>query len=506
MTTTDRHILDLHRRGLLTGALALSALAIQPGCVALAQDQRLFGLGVASGDPWPDSVVLWTRLTPATPDPVPLRWELATDEGFSQVVARGEALASPDHAHAVHVIPEGLQPGRRYWYRFHAQGQTSPVGRTRTAPSPGADVPVRFVNASCQRYEHGLFTAWRHVAADDTLDFVFFNGDYIYEYAHRAAGSTPILVRAVDGPECVTLDQYRARYAQYRRDPDLQAAHAAHPFIVVFDDHEVQNNWVSDIPSVPQPAGVEFALRKAAAFRAWYENMPVRPGALPRGAEITAYRRLVFGRQMALHVLDTRGYRDDQPCGDGRKPACEAVHNPAAQVLGPAQEAWLFDSVAGNSATMQVLGQQIFMAPRPGPHGELSMDSWDGYPAARARVMRGLRQRGVANPIVLTGDVHRAWAGLVMVDEQALGTEFVATSITSDGDGRDADQGALALIGAHPHLRFHSARRGYTRHEAKDGQMLAEFVALPFVSHPGAEARIVARLMTEARAPGIITA
>ncbi|WP_164868035.1 alkaline phosphatase D family protein [Rhodovarius crocodyli] len=505
MHSADRHILHLHRRGLLTGALALTALATQPGCVALAQEEGLFGLGVASGDPWPDSVVLWTRLTPRTPEPVPLRWEIAADDGFRQVVARGEAVAGPDHGHAVHVIPTGLQPGRHYWYRFTAQGQTSRVGRTRTAPAPDADVPVRFVNASCQRYEHGYFTAWRHAAADDALDFVFFNGDYIYEYGHRAVGASPLIARAVDGPECVTLDQYRARYAQYRRDADLQAVHAAHPFIVTFDDHEVQNNWVSDIPSVPQPAGVEFALRKAAAFRAWYENMPVRPAALPRGPDITAYRRLVFGRQMALHVLDTRSFRDDQPCGDGRKQACEAVHNPAAQVMGSAQEAWLFDSVR-NGAAMQVLGQQIFMATRPYPGDQFSMDSWDGYPAARSRVMQGLRDRGIANPIVLTGDVHRAWAGLVTAGDRALGTEFVATSIASDGDGRDADAGALALIAAHPHLRFHSARRGYTRHEAARGRMTAEYLALPYVSRPGAEAAPVAKLMTEARAPGIIPA
>lgn len=475
----------MRRRAWLGAALALPALSCARGQAAV------FGLGVASGDPAQDSVVLWTRLDPAPDAPVPLRWEVAEDAGFARIIARGDAVARPDAAHAVHVVAGGLRPGRHYWYRFNALGAASPIGRTKTLPDR-ADA-MRFINASCQHYEHGFFTAWAHVARDAALDFVFFNGDYIYEYAGRAVGAR--VVRSHEGPECVTLAQYRARYAQYRRDADLQAAHAAHPFIMAFDDHEVENNWAGPHSEKPGTDPAAFAVRKAAAFQAWHEHMPVRMA--PRGAEFTAYRRFRLGDLGHFHVLDTRSFRDDQPCGDRLQHACEAVARADAQMLGAAQESWL---LAGARAPgFHILAQQVFMAPRIFADGRMSMDAWDGYPAARERLLGGLRAQGVANPIVLTGDVHRAWAAEI----PGGGAEFICTSITSEGDGREAEPNAAGIMQASPHIRFHHARRGWTRHEITRAQFSADYMALPYVTRAGAAAESISRFVTQRAAPGI---
>ncbi|MCX7371227.1 MAG: alkaline phosphatase D family protein [Alphaproteobacteria bacterium] len=477
------------RRRWLGAALAFPALSCATGQPAV------FGLGVASGDPAQDSVVIWTRLDTAPDAPVPLRWEVAEDEAFARIIARGDAVARPESAHAVHVVAGGLRPGRQYWYRFAALGVASPVGRTKTLPER-ADT-LRFANTSCQHYEHGFFTAWSHIARDAALDFVFFNGDYIYEYAGRAIGSRGWggVVRSHEGAECVTLAQYRARYAQYRRDADLQAAHAAHPFIMAFDDHEVENNWAGPHSEKPGTDPAAFAARKAAAFQAWYEHMPVRP--VPRGASITAYRRFRLGDLGHLHVLDTRSFRDDQPCGDRAQLPCDAVARTDAQMLGAAQEEWLF--AGARAPGFHILAQQVFMAPRRFADGRMSMDAWDGYPAARERLLGGLRARGVTNPIVLTGDVHRAWAA----DMPGGGAEFICSSITSEGDGREAEPNAAGIMEANRHIQFHHARRGWTRHEITRDHFTADYMALPFVTRAGSPAEHVARFVTARAASGI---
>eukprot|EP01031_Cornospumella_fuschlensis_P052161 gene52161-63761_t len=271
------------------------------------------------------------------PVPVTLRWEVAADARMTRLLQWGDVVARPEEAHSVHLVLNGLDPARTYYYRFRFGQFASAIGRTRTAPAPGSDADIRFINAGCQHYEHGYFTAWRHAAAEEDVDFVFHYGDYIYEYAGRQPGERgwgPI-VRTHHGGETLTLEDYRARYAQYRTDPDLAAAHAAHPFIVSYDDHEVENNWASLIsqrdggarfPVATPPE--TFALRAAAAFQAWYEHMPVRPSARPRGTEIIAWRHLRFGRRLDLRVLDTRRFRDDQPCGDGVVAPCAAVTRP----------------------------------------------------------------------------------------------------------------------------------------------------------------------------------
>lgn len=527
MDSIGRAILDASRRGLLGGAAGLGALAAigpwprrglaQPG----ARDP--FTLGVASGDPWPDSVVIWTRLAPdpLAPEggmpraPVEVTWEVAADAHFATIARRGAATARPDMAHAVHVEVGGLTPGRPWFYRFRAGAHASPVGRTRTAPAPGAaPARLRFVNAGCQHYEHGHFTAWRHIAAEPDLDFVFHYGDFIYETRGRRPGSRgwgPV-VRSHLGEETVTLAQYRQRYAQYRLDPDLAAAQAGHPFLISYDDHEVENNWAGphseNDGSARRPNRVtpeQFALRKAAAFQAWFEHMPLRASAIPRGTDITAYRRLRYGTLAEVHVLDTRRFRDDQPCGDVTAPPCEAVSRPDAQMLGPAQEAWLLDGLGASRARWTILAQQVPLMRRIlRDDRAISMDKWDAYPAARERLLRGMLARRVANPVVLSGDVHVAMAATVgLADGPPVATEFVGTSITSEGDGYEETAASTALSARNPHIAFLNGRRGYTLHEADARRMEARFIAVPAVTSPGGAREERARFVVEAGRVGL---
>ena len=304
--------------------------------------------------------------------------------------------------------------------------------------------------------------------------------------------------------EAVTLDQYRRRYAQYRLDPDLQAAHAAHPFAVSFDDHEVENNWAGPVSWRPQNTTPElFALRRAAAFQAWYEHMPVRAAALPRGPDITAWRSLRFGRLASLHLLDTRSFRDDQPCADRFGPPCAEVARPDAQMLGPVQEAWLGEALAQGEG-WQVLAQQVPVMPHVAANGGITMDKWDAYPAARARLLRTIAERGVRDAVVLSGDVHQARAGTLHAETgAAVATEFVATSATSLGDGDDVPRRAAEYLGSNPHLAFLHGRRGYTLHEVAPRQWQATYVSLPYVSRLGAPREIAARFLVETGRPQV---
>ncbi len=523
---------SLSRRGLLKGASASALLAaLMPAASRSVWANPVFSgnpftLGVASGDPLPDGIVLWTRIAP---DPlngggmpmqaVPVTWEVASDDRMRTIVQQGETLARPELGHSVHVEVGGLEPARPYWYRFRVGREASRVGRTKTAPAPGAlPTALRFANAGCQRYEDGYFTAYRHLAREE-LDFVFHYGDYIYEY--RARNGAAPTVRETLGDEIYTVVDYRNRYALYKRDADLQAAHAAHPFLSSFDDHEVDNNWAGEIseedgagssPAVPPEY---FALRKQMAFHAWYENMPVRRAQLPRGPAIAAYRTLRYGRLAQINVLDTRQYRDDQPCGDGTKEACPAQLNPNAQILGPDQERWLFDGLAKSDTTWNVLAQQVMMMRRDVSTGtnapQFSMDKWDAYPAARDRLMRHLEAAKVKGLVVLTGDIHNAWAGDLKADflnpaSATLGTEFIATSITTNGDGFDIDDLRRRQLDRNPHLRFFNNRRGYSVHEATKDRMVVHFRAVDSVSQPGAPLVTKASYAVEAAKPGVVDA
>jgi alkaline phosphatase D len=526
MDSLRRDIIDLSRRGALRGALGWSALAAilpptRPGLAQPKSNADPFTLGVASGDPWPDSVVLWTRLAP---DPlqggglpnqaVAVGWELAEDEAFTRGLRSGNVIAFTELGHAAHVEVLGLAPDRLYFYRFHALGATSPVGRTRTAPAPDADPRrLRFVTAGCQHYEHGYFTAWDRIADEADLGFVFHYGDYIYEYSESAGNA----VRRHQGDETYTQTEYRNRYALYKMDPDLRRAHAQHPFVMSYDDHEVDNNWAGTHSEEDgrgrHPIAVPpeiFALRKQIALRVWYESMPLRRGQFPRDSGLTAYRGLRWGRLGAVSVLDTRGYRDNQPCGDGTKRPCAEVANPNAQVLGTEQEAWLLRRLATPNATWSLLAQQVPMMPRDlGPNGgDIAMDKWDGYPAARERLLRQAHQARTPNLVVLTGDVHSAWVGTLHRDPRdtkspVIGHEFVATSISSGGNGSETRPDTEAMLARNPHIAFYNSRRGYTVIEVTPTRLEARFRGLSGVTQPNGTINDRARFVIEANGGGL---
>ncbi|MGH3356847.1 MAG: alkaline phosphatase D family protein [Nocardioidaceae bacterium] len=462
-----------------------------------------FLLGVASGDPWPDGFVLWTRLAldpladngrGGMPDSVvSVSWEVAEDERFTLVVRRGTAAARPEFAHAIHVELKGLSPGREYWYRFRVGGHISPAGRTLTAPAPGtmpATLAMSFV--SCSQFEHGWFTNYRHVAADEP-DLVLHLGDYQYEYKADVYVAPTGNVRDHKGPETTTLAGYRQRHAQYKADGDLQAAHAVAPWLVVWDDHELDNNWADETPESSQDG---FARRRAASFRAYYENMPLRRTSVPRGIDMQLYRRVSWGRLASFHMLDTRQYRDDQGCGDGYRTDCPAAVDPSRSITGAQQEQWLLDGFRRSSAQWDLLGQQVFFAQRDadaGPQTRTSMDAWDGYVASRDRITQGWVDAGVRNPVVLTGDVHAHWASDLRLDyddptSRTVGSELVCSSVTSGGDGSDAPAKSHPWLASNPHLRFYNNLRGYVRTTITAAAMTADFRCVERVSEPGSPA------------------
>jgi alkaline phosphatase D len=443
-----------------------------------------FRLGVASGDPIADRVVLWTRLAPdplapggaggVPPEPIPVFWEVALDEAFRSIVRAGVAVADPSLAHSVHVDVNGLEPDTWYFYRFFADGHASDVGRARTLPAP-ASAPslLRFASASCQNWQAGFYTAYAALAQED-LDLVAFLGDYIYEGGVGSIG--PGTVRLHDGPTVVDLAGYRNRYALYKGDPNLQAAHRLCPWIVTWDDHEVANNYAGLVPDGGDPAG--FPARRAAAYQAWYEHMPVRL-LPPKGSAFRIYRSFAFGDLASFFVLDTRQYRTDQECGDGLQPRCAGFPSPVGDMLGAAQESWLLAGLAASPALWDVLAQQVVLAPTPLGNFR-NFDQWDGYPLARQRLVAELRARELRNAVVLTGDIHASGAGWVPGDLAAfsdpVASEFVATGISSSG--LDPGTAALAeqLLQGLPHIDyFEATTRGYLRHEVTRDTWTADF-------------------------------
>jgi len=499
----DRALAGLSRRQLLNVAwyLGTSALLLPATSRGLWAKPIFhhypFTLGVASGDPAPDGVVLWTRLAP---EPlagggmpmadVEVAFEVARDDGFADIVQSGTALARPEFGHAVHVELSGLEPGRVYWYRFIAGDEVSPTGRTKTAPAAGAPVDrLRFAFCGCNHFETGYFTAFRELARED-LDFVFHTGDYIYEY--RASGGEEPRVRQHHGDEIYTITDYRNRYAQYKADPDFKAAHAAAPFIVTWDDHEVDNNWAAAIDQDGTPPEV-FVLRRAAAYQAYYETMPLRRASLPTSDHLQLYRRLDFGGLMAFNALDTRQYRSDQACGDGYHDDCAEAAAPGRTMLGEAQERWLDDQLRRSGARWNVLAQQIpifgrnFAAADQG--GTWHMDKWDGYLAARDRLMTTLEERGPGDVVFLSGDVHSHWgadvpARLEQPDGAKVAVEFTNSSASSGGDGSDVRDYWEKIQPDNPHIRYHSNRRGYVTCEVTPERWRTDFKVLDRVEVP----------------------
>lgn len=453
----------ISRRALNRAALAL---ALSPWAQAMAQPHSVaprwardpFALGVASGMPRPDSVVLWTRLCEGLDSELPVaagqsalvRYEICSDEAMRQPVQQGEVHTDACRAFAVHVLAQGLQPGHDYWYRFHCGNASSRIGHTRTAPAADAAVAsLRLALASCQHYEQGFFSAHREIA-QQPLDLVLFVGDYIYETVSKAAG-----LRQHAGPVPYTLAQYRQRHAQYKLDADLQAAHAAHPWLLMWDDHEVVNDYAGELdPFYTAPA--RFLQRRAAAYQAYFEHMPVR---LPRDADRAGlwaraplHNRYLWGRLAELWTLDCRQFRSAQACDDPQRRSarmvsgCDELADPTRSMLGTAQERWLAEGLAQSKRRWQLLAQTTQIAASginaatPGGPRSTFTGAWDGYPEARRRLLQSVADAGLTSVVALGGDVHHHLAANLRLqanDEASpvLASEFVTSAITSRGLG-----------------------------------------------------------------------
>ncbi|MEX2981816.1 alkaline phosphatase [Streptomyces sp. C36] len=481
-----------------------------------------FTLGVASGDCLPDSVVLWTRLAPRPYEPgnglpaegaVDVQWELACDESFRQLRRSGTVPAPAADNHTVHLEVRGLDPGGVYWYRFRVGRWISPVGRTRTAPAPDA-VPdgVGFAVVSCMQYDEGYYTALGHLARED-LDAVLCIGDYIYENAINAqAGAREYTDAPL--PEFFdhwtwNLTDYRLRYALGKSDPDLRAAHAAHPWFVTWDDHEVENNYAGLVSQNNDPVDV-FRARRAAAYQAYWENMPLREALRPTGPDMPLYRRFHYGRLAQLDILDTRQYRSDQAYGDGWKYPGPESEDPARTITGDVQERWLLDGLSASTARWNVIAQQVAFSRRKNTtadRSEVSMDAWDGYPASRERVLAGVERAGVENLVVLSGDVHVHYAMDVKRDfddpgSRTMGVEVVGTSVSSGFDGEERPDDWNLMLAANPHMKYYDARRGYVVVTLDRSRLQADFRTVSGVVTPGGDISTAARFVSEAGAPG----
>ncbi|MFC7264786.1 alkaline phosphatase D family protein [Streptomyces lutosisoli] len=505
------------RRHFLTASAAVLGAAASaqlwlPGVARAAETplpDGVFTLGIASGDPLPDAVVLWTRLAPdplnggGMPDrAVSVEWEIAEDSRFRKPARRGTAQALPEYGHSVHVDVRGLRPDRAYWYRFRAEGQLSPTGRTRTAPHPhSSGGSLRIALASCQNWQNGYFTPYADMLDQDP-DVVLFVGDYIYESKPSATA-----VRRHEGSdEPYTLVQYRNRYAQYRTDPHLAAMHANAPWVVTFDDHEVDNDFAGEIPQDPDKQSHDaFVARLTAAYQAYYEHMPVRATAIPDGPHIQMYRRLDFGRLVRLNVLDTRQFRSNQATSQ------EGAEDPSLTMLGAEQKEWLLDGLHHSPTRWNLIASQIMMAETDLQVGEGKLwyyDAWDGYQAERNALMEEFAS--IRNPVVMTGDRH-----LTMIsdlkedfadpDSDIVGAEFVGTSISSGGD---QDQTAFHAewdprMADNPHWKFIDAHRGYHLFDIDRGGIDAQVRVPETVLQPDAASSTLARLRVEAGEPGV---
>jgi len=495
MPLTRRELLGAAAAGAGLAALPFGRRLSDPRAVAqsaplgVAFDPAPFTLGVASGDPTGTSVVLWTRLAPeplveagaALPERVEVDWVVAEDPRLRRVVRSGTTVAGPELGHSVHVDPGGLEPGRTYWYRFAALGRVSRIGRTRTAPPPGAP-RMRFAYVSCANFQQGEFAAYRNLAHEE-VDVVLCLGDYFYEYGAGEYGG----YREHQDFEVVTRDQYRQRHALYKGDPNLRAAHAAFPWIVTWDDHEVDNDYAADLPENDNEAegnasAETFLQRRADAYAAYYEHLPMRlPDGGLAGANTRIYRSLSFGDLLDVAVVDTRQYRSDQPCGGsgigpGALPfagACAEQEDPSRTMLGAAQKTWLTETLSSSTAAWRVVANQVMFAPLfsaslvgllgnagvgtggvpdlptgdvpiPVPVGGnasfyFNLDQWDGYLAERRELTQFLAQSQLPDTFVITGDIHSHWVQDVPADPDdepggpVVATEFVGTSITSDG-------------------------------------------------------------------------
>ena len=514
------------RRQVLQAAMALAGAAFAPGIAAQAPPPppRVrfqgypFTLGVGSGYPRPDRVALWTRLAPAPLDPaggmqverVEVTWEVATDENFTKVVASGRVRAVPETAHSVHAEALGLAPGRWYFYRFRSGDAVSPTGRTRTADGPDADVRrLKLAIGSCQHYEQGWFSAYRHLA-DENLDVMIFLGDYIYE-----ASWGDDLVRRHAVGTAFTLPAYRVLHAQYKTDPDLQRLHGQVPWLVTWDDHEVDNDYAADRSEHLDP---NFLARRAAGYQAYFEHMPLPRELWPYGPDLRLYTHADFGRLARIVMLDTRQYRSPQVCPsafvrggstDVTVADCPELLDPTRTLLGKAQEQWLKETLTESRRRWNVIAQQSIMthfaAPRDDGVETFWTEAWDGYPHAREQVLSTLEDHRVSNPVVLGGDLHATViADIHRRDDPKspiIASEFCGTSISSQGSNRATNPARLAR---NPHVHFaDSSRRGYITCEFTPARLEVNERVLDTVKAPSSGVETRKHFVVEAGQPGV---
>lgn len=514
---------------------ASSGLLLAPSILRAASGPQWkadpFSLGVASGSPSPNGFVLWTRLAPEPEnyDPaapagmsgpaVPVSYEIAGDPQMKTIIRNGTALADPVYAYSVHAEIAGLEPGRPYWYRFMSGGAMSRTGRAMTAPAPQTALErMRFAYVSCANYEHGYFSAYRHLA-DEQPDLVIFLGDYIYEYVDRR--STDLVRTHSENVEAATLPTYRNRYAQYRGDPDLQRLHAETTAMITWDDHEVQNDYANEASQdFADPA--TFLVRRAAGYRAFYEHMPLRASARPNGATMRVYDRMRFGDLLEVSLLDGRQYRSREACY--RRPdkggahletnsSCAERLDPTRSLLGTAQEQWLYDGLAASRARWNVIAQDVMMSVfrQRQNSGEIGFwtDDWNGYPAARARLLQHVQDSKISNPVVITGDIHSFWANDLKKDfddpaSPTVATEFIGSSITAHSPPYDL---FMKYMPDNPHVRFFDSRpHGYVSVTVERERMSVRFQAVSDARDKNAGVSTLRSFVVENGKAGVVAA
>ena len=513
------------RRDFLTaGAVAIGAAPFAgiDRVFARQGSDAVFRHGVASGDPLRDRVVLWTRVTPgAAGEIVDVGWMIARDARMTRPVASGSIRTTAARDYTVKLDAVALEPATTYYYRFSARGSRSAIGRTRTLPARPTP-RARLAIVSCSNFPFGFFNVYARIAARADLNAVVHLGDYIYEYANgqygsRADGDGTALGRvSFPNRELLTLDDYRARYAQYREDPDLQAAHRQHPFIVVWDDHEFANDAFRDGAENHQAAEGPWHDRKAAALRAWREWMPVRE--VQSAPDYHLYRQFAFGDLADLMMLDTRIEGRDAQAARG-EPAL--VEQSSRQILGSAQEEWLFENLRDSTAAAkpwQILGQQVMFSPQAPPGTATpNADSWDGYRAARARVIEAAAAAGSKNLVVFTGDVHSSWAYDIAPNpfdtkhydpatgQGAIGTELITPAISSPPAFNRSQ--TAKIVAGRPHLKYFSSDyNGYLVVDLTRAQLQADWWSVPTVRERTSEERLEQSLVSLAAKPGLVPA
>ena len=475
-----------------------------------------FQLGVASGDPTTTGGVLWTRLAPRPLEPdggmngvrAIVNWQLADDDKFTQILKQGRATAVPELGHSVHADVDGLAPDRWYFYRFTAGDATSEVGRFRTTPEPTANTPLHFAFASCQHYEQGLYTSYDHMSREN-LDLITHLGDYIYE-----SNATTTAVRHHASPEPLDLTGYRLRYGQYKMDPLLRAAHRLCPWLVIWDDHEVDNNYAGVSGENSMESEEQMRTRRAAAYQAWWEHQPVRVPRAKSWADLKITRTFDWGSLARIFLLDGRQYRSMPSCDAGTKDVpCGDWADPKRTMLGAEQEHWLYDGLAASRARWQVLANQVMMAPYdslPGPGVRNAMDPWSGYPAARDRLLGAVAKHAPNRTVVITGDIHSNWVNelhsdFTRPDRAVVAAEFVGTSISSGGDGSDRNLVATpAVLSDNPHVKWQNSRRGYVSCTVDGDTWSTEYKTVAYVSRPDAPIDTPTKWRLEHGRPGIL--